>query len=96
MTSKISEDSIVVQKKDLPNTAVDGDLVIISYESNNYVGLNPVARKIWEEIEKPRKVEELCVDIVNSFKGDSIEIRNDVIAFLGQLADESLIDVSKG
>jgi hypothetical protein len=96
MNTDVRASSIVVQKKDLPSTAVDGDLVILSFASNNYIGLDEIGRKIWESIETPRRVDELCLELAACFQGSPAAIDNDVRVFLRDLAEEGLIDVSHG
>lgn len=96
MSVHVSASSIVAQKKDLPHTAVDGDLVIISFASNNYIGLDAIGRRIWEAIATPQRVETLCQTLAQSFQGPVAQISDDVVAFLDQLAAEGLIDVTPG
>ena len=94
MTWEFSANTVIARKNDLPSTSVDNDLVILSLASNNYVGLDAVGRKIWESIETPCRVDQLCQLMSSSFSGAPSQIGNDVIAFLKELAEEGLIDVS--
>lgn len=96
MGEALKPQSVVVRKSDLPNTPVDGDLVILNMATNNYVGLDEIGRRIWDALEEPRRVDELCRLMTEHYAGAPEEIGRDVVAFLNELSSEGLIRVSEG
>jgi len=89
----VSRDSVVVRDPQLPASRVDQDVVILNIATGRYSGLDEVGRRIWEAIESPVRVGALCDRLASQYRGDPLVIEQDVIRFLGQLRDESLIRV---
>lgn len=78
----------------IATSPVDEDLMMFSQEKNSYFALKGPARAIWERIEKPIVVEQLCDELSAEFDDVDIdECQRDVIAFLHELQDEGLIKV---
>lgn len=96
MAADFEAHTIVVRKGGLPSTPVDADLVILNLATNNYVGLDDIGRSIWELLEKPLRVAELCQLMTEKYTGTREEIERDVVLFLRELSGEGLVDVSQG
>ena len=96
MNKRLQLGSVVVRKKDLPSTAVDADLVILNLETNNYIGLDNIGRRIWELLDTPSPVAEIARMMCAQFAGPPGVIERDVLALLQEMAAEGLIDVSQG
>jgi len=89
----IGPDSVVVRDPALPATRVDDDLVILNIATGRYVGLDDIGRHIWERIETPVRVGNLCEALAREYRGDADAIAVDVLAFLREMADEALIRI---
>ncbi|MFZ6027636.1 MAG: PqqD family protein [Chloroflexota bacterium] len=87
----IALNTVVARTDNLLTTPADDDLVILSLESDHYVGLDPVGKRIWELLETPRTVDDLCAQLGREFCGQTERIRDDVLKFLDALAREGLI-----
>ena len=96
MNKPLQPGSVVVRKKDLPSTAVDADLVILNLETNNYVGLDHIGRRIWELLDTPSRVAEIAGMMRAQSSGPPEVIERDVLSLLQEMAEEGLIDVSQG
>ncbi len=96
MNERLQLGSVVVRKKGLPSTAVDADLVILNLESNNYIGLDNIGRRIWELLDTPSAVAEIARMMCAQFSGPPEAIERDVLALLQEMSEEGLIDVSRG
>jgi hypothetical protein len=96
MNKRLQLGSVVVRKKDLPSTGVDADLVILNLETNNYIGLDNIGRRIWELLDTPSPVAEIARTMCAQFSGPRDAIERDVLALLQEMAEEGLIDVSQG
>jgi hypothetical protein len=88
-------DSIVVRTGGLMSTPLDRDVVILNPARDNYVGLDEVGRRVWELIEGPKEVRDLCRQVTGEFHGDPEQIAAEVLDFLNELAAEGLIAVTK-
>jgi len=60
---------------------------------NNYISLDDIGRRIWEQIEQPVSVNDLCLILVAEFDATQEQIVLDVIPFLAELEHEGLLRV---
>jgi hypothetical protein len=89
----IESTTVIAQAGNLPSNAIDEDLVILNLKHDNYIALDAIGRRIWELIEAPRRVEELCRQLCREFNGTPEQITADVLRFLNELEQESMINV---
>lgn len=93
MPNTIESTSRVTRSRDLLSTPVDHELVILNLKRDNYLGLDEIGRRIWELLETPQLVEELCHRLSQEFDAVPETIRADVLPFLNELAAEGLVNV---
>lgn len=80
-------------RDDLVLEEVDGDVVVLDLEGNQYFGLNDVAWMIWRGIEeRDLTFGEIVEEIVEEFGISDERARRDAGAFVEQLVDEGLAD----
>jgi hypothetical protein len=72
---------------------VGDELVMLDPERGEYYGLDAVSTRIWELIAEPRTVGDLCTTLTSEFEVDDETCRNEVIAFLEQLAEVDLVRI---
>lgn len=84
----------VFRAEGLMTAPVDKDIVILNMASNNYVSLDMIGRRIWEQLEKPIIVGELCRQLQQEFAGEEEQIVADVLSFLTELDKEGLLRVA--
>ncbi len=72
-------------------TEVDGELVLMSLERGNYYGLKTTARRIWELLETPTTLAQLCEQLAQEYEAAPGQIEGDVAAFVGQLLERQLL-----
>jgi len=89
----IGPESVVVRDAALPATRVDDDLVILNIATGRYIGLDDIGRRIWDMIETPVRVGDICDMLSRHYRGTPEAIAADAMAFLGEMADEALIRV---
>ena len=83
----------VTRVADLMFTRVDEDIVILNMQTDNYVALDAIGRRIWELLETPRRVDEICRQLSQEFSGDPEQITTDVLAFLDELQTEQMLNI---
>ena len=81
----------VVRFPELMSAPVDREIVILSLASNHYVGLDEIGRRVWELLEQPRRIDDLCRQLTCEFDATEEQLANDVLPFLGQLESEGLV-----
>ncbi|MEI7831817.1 MAG: PqqD family protein [bacterium] len=73
---------------------MENELVVVSLASNEYVALNEIGRVIWEMLETPQRVETLCAQLAEKYAASPELIYADILPFLQELQDVSLIEVT--
>jgi len=89
--TSINESTTIVRAEKLLATDLDDETILMSIEQGAYYGMEQTARRIWEIIETPHTVAELCHKLSEEYDVDSETCRRDVIGYLEELSNEGLI-----
>jgi hypothetical protein len=71
----------------------DGEEMFMHVGSGNYFGLNEVASFIWNQLETPRTVGELCDAVLAEFDVEPEQCQADALEFLRGMIDDGLAEV---
>lgn len=82
---------IVRKQGDWLSAKVGDELVMMSAEKGNYIGLSEVGSRVWELIETPRNLDEVCAQLVQEFDVTPDVCRAEVEAFLSELVKHGAI-----
>lgn len=72
---------------------VDGEAVILDLESETYFGLNPVGTRIWDLIQEPALVGDLCEALLKEYDVEPERCRREVTSLLNEMVDEGIVRV---
>lgn len=72
---------------------LDDEIVMLNVERGNYYGLSGVARRIWEQLDTPKTIDEVCTPLVVEYDVTPEQCWNDVAAFVEQLITENVVRV---
>lgn len=75
---------------------ISGEHVMLGPDMNEYFGFRDVAALLWERLEHPRTVVELCSAVEEVYDVDPATCRADLEAFLAELLEQRLVEVSEG
>ena len=92
----ISSSTIVVAAKDQVFCDLGGEAAILSLHSGIYYGLNAVGAFIWNLIQEPARVEDLCAALSAEYDVEQDVCDHDVKRLLGELLEQKLIEVRDG
>jgi hypothetical protein len=81
----------VVRTEGMMTAPVDNEIVILNMKGNNYISLDATGRRIWELLEKPVGIAELCYQLMTEFEATEEQITGDVLPFLQELEREGLV-----
>jgi hypothetical protein len=70
---------------------VGDELVMMSAEKGNYIGLSEVGARIWEIIETPQDFDAVCVRLQNEYDVAPEACRAEVETFLNELVKHGVI-----
>lgn len=85
--------TVVVAVAGLLTAPVDDEIVILNPGRDNYVGLNAIGRAVWDLIEQPCAVAELCRTLSRDFDATPGQIAADLLPFLAEMAEEGIARV---
>ncbi len=86
-------DAIMLHRAaDKLSTGIDDETVILDMASSNYIGLNPVATRIWELIEPGISFAGLCERLIAEYDVSENSCRADTLSFLQEMLENQLID----
>ena len=85
--------SVVTRTGGLMEAAVDQEIVILNMATDHYVGLDEIGRRIWELLEGPRRVDDLCQQLSKEFDAGPDQIAADVLPYLAELEREKLVHI---
>lgn len=90
----ISLTDSVVRRADVLSTMVDGCVVLLDSDRQVFVGFDDIGTLIWQEVEKPTSVANLCATLSTHFDAERPVIEKDVFKFLDQLLAQKLIEIT--
>jgi|SRR6185503_11515117 hypothetical protein len=84
----------IVKRSDRQVAAnLDGEVAILDLDKGLYFGLQDVGAHVWEALQKPQSVEDLCATILAHFDVEPEVCRADLVKFLASLHEIGMIDV---
>jgi hypothetical protein len=72
---------------------VGDELVMMSAEKGNYIGLSEVGARIWELIATPQDLDVVCAQLQNEFEVTPEVCRAEVESFLNELVKHGAISL---
>ena len=81
---KLNPDSVIVRSETL-TARVDGDLVFFDPEAGKYFATGGVGADIWELIESPRTIREICSELVARYDVEEDTCLAEVLEFAADL-----------
>lgn len=88
----ISADTLVQRRGDLlANDLSPTETVMLDVAGGTYYGVKNVGKAIWDHLETPMTVHELCARLVTQFDVNQDTCRQETTAFLETLYDRGLI-----
>lgn len=92
----IARDTTVVASPNQVSTSIGDEAVILGADAGQYFGLSEVGARIWELVQAPRQVSEVCAVLCDEYDVAPDACERDVLALLTELRDRGLIDVGAG
>jgi hypothetical protein len=84
-------DTKIVRSSDIVFAKVDNEVVALSIEAGNCYGLNPVGSRIWELIQSPIQIRDICAELVREYKVEPSVCEQQVLNLLEELKIDGLV-----
>lgn len=86
----ISMNTLVARHNDVFFAEIDAEVVMMSPDHGSYCGINEIGGRVWQLIETPVAVSDLCDALMEEFEVEREVCEREVIAFLDELVREGL------
>jgi hypothetical protein len=94
MADDISLDTVVSRKPNVLHSVLDDEVLVLDPDSGIALVFRVTARQIWDLLEKPISVQELCGRLCEIFQVDQKQCRDEVLVFLRRLKTDGIIQVA--
>lgn len=74
---------------------LEQEIAILDLKSKLYFGLTGVGATIWQELERPKSIEELVTSVQAKYQVEADQCRADVASFLDSLLARGLLQVEE-
>ncbi|WP_309497033.1 PqqD family protein [Sulfurovum sp.] len=74
---------------------VDGEMVLLDMESENYFGLDEVGTSIWQAMQDKETLKEVLEVLLEQYEVDAEVLENDLSSFIGKLVESGLVKVEE-
>jgi hypothetical protein len=89
----INTNTKIVRNNEIISSDMDDETVMMNIEKGEYYGINPIGSRIWELIETPRKVSNICEKLCEEYDVTQEKCNNDVMHFLNHMAEKKIITI---
>lgn len=89
--NNLTGSTTVVASERAISTTLDGEEVILDRDDGEYYGLNEVGTFVWELLEQPQSIDDLCDDVTARYDVEYERCRNDIEELAIELADKNLV-----
>jgi len=73
---------------------IDGEMVLLDMNSENYFGLDSVGTDIWQTLQETKKINKVLDILINMYDIDKITLQKDMFQFLEELEKNNLISIA--
>ena len=74
---------------------VDGEMVLLDMESENYFGLDEVGTAIWQAMQEKETLKEVFEVLLEQYDVEADMLENDLSEFVGKLVESGLVKVEE-
>ena len=92
----ILRNSLVVAARDQVSCDLAGEVAILDMKSGIYYGLNALGARIWNLVQEPKIVSELCEIILEEYDVEADRCEHDILALLQELTAKGLVEIRNG
>jgi len=74
---------------------VDGEMVLLDMNSENYFGLDEVGTAIWQAMQETETLKEVFEVLLDQYDVEPEVLEKDLLGFVDKLAQSGLVEVEK-
>jgi len=92
---KLTLETTIQRNNEILTSDLDGEKVMMSIQIGEYFGLGKTGSFIWDQIEKPIKIEALIELITEKYHVNKEDCFRDIVPFLSDLLEKELVIATK-
>lgn len=93
MTMPLNDRDIAARAPNKIAAEIDDETVILDVESGYYFQLNKSGARIWQLIEAPLSLADLCARLEAAFQVDAATCRAEAVSFLEKMREKRLVEI---
>jgi hypothetical protein len=86
-----SEHTILRPDPELPTTQLDGEIVLMNFQTDSYYSLSGTAAAVWKALRPGATLQNICQSVLCEYTLDEETCRRDVSEFLAVLMQHKMI-----
>jgi hypothetical protein len=86
-------DAVIVASSEQISAYLGDEVVILGFKSGAYYSLDLVGLFVWNLLQEPRSVSDLCSAIFEEYEVELEHCKQDLLALLMELAAKQLIEI---
>lgn len=86
---------MVARNREIVFSRIEDETVMMSIETGHYYGVSQVGQHIWEMLESPCRMSDICRALVEKFDVTPDQCEREVFAFVEEMHDNGLVAVSQ-
>ncbi|MEA5005817.1 MAG: PqqD family protein [Rikenellaceae bacterium] len=86
---------VYCRNKNIIDGSIDDNQVMMHIEKGKYFGLNPVGKRIWELIEKPKSLEEIVGQLTEEYNVPEGQCAKEVVTFLEMAIRHDIVKIDE-
>ena len=90
---EFGDDSSIVAAKEQVSCDLGGETVILNLKDSVYYGLTEVGFRVWNLIQEPQSVSDVCRILLKEYEVDPARCKNDLLALLQEMKSRGLIEI---
>jgi len=74
---------------------VDGEMVLLDMNSENYFGLDEVGTAIWQAMQEKESLQEVYETLLEQYEVEAEVLQKDLLDFMEKLVESGLVEVEE-
>ena len=89
----ITKDTIIMRNHNILHSQIDGEVVMLSPDMKEYMGMNETGSVIWAKLENEIAVNDIIEQLKEEFADENIQLEKDVFEYINELLNNNLIKI---
>ncbi|MCF8331783.1 MAG: lasso peptide biosynthesis PqqD family chaperone [Bacteroidales bacterium] len=91
----LSEKNVIQKSDNSIESTIDGDIVLMNLDNNEYYSMDDIGSAIWQMLNEPKSIERIINELLKQYKVDREVCAKDTMKFLEQLYDKGIIKINE-